>query len=222
MIQKPAAQGNYKTGRRNPISRITFHHIVGSAESAITKFQTPGVQVSATYVIGSDGAIYQCVREEDTPFTDANADSNSRSITIEHAGPPYTEAMYNASVALVADLIDRYGITDFKRHRDVSDKPTACPGNLDVEWIIKQAKEKDMLDAPHQAALFVAFLGRLPEEEEVDRDVGKKTTEAMINELDQSPEYADKKKRDQQAYTTAAQVNVKPYAGPQLFVEKEQ
>lgn len=153
-IQAPAAYGNYAIGRRNRISRITFHHIVGDAPAAINRFETLGIEVSATYVIGSDGQIYQCVDENNTPYTDANADSNSRTISIEHAGGnaavPYTEAMYRASEQLVAYLIDKYGINDFKRHRDVSDTPTACPGQLDVERIVNNAKAllkgDDMVD----------------------------------------------------------------------------
>lgn len=164
VIQKPAALGNYEKGRRNRISRITFHHIVGDAASAIAKFQTPGVEVSATYVIGSDGQIYQCVSENDTAYCDSNPDSNSRTISIEHAGPPYAEAMYNASATLVADLIQRYGIQDFKRHRDVSEVPTLCPGSLDVERIINKAKEpevkptgKQIDDAINQARILAGF-----------------------------------------------------------------
>lgn len=144
-VWKPAATGNFSAGRRLPISQITFHHIAGDAAGAIARFQTAGVQVSATYVIGSDGKLYQCVKEGDTPYTDANGDSNARSITIEHAGGhplvPYTEAMYKTSIELVADLVARYGITSFKRHRDVSDTPTACPGTLDVDRIIKGGTE---------------------------------------------------------------------------------
>lgn len=157
-IWKPAAAGNYESGRRNAISRITFHHIVGDAPAAIARFQTAGVQVSATYVIGSDGTLYQCVKEGDTPYTDANADSNSRAITIEHAGPPYAEAMYKTSVGLVGDLIARYGIKDFKRHRDVSDTPTACPGQLDVERIVNEAKGAPMQPTPKQVGDTYRFM----------------------------------------------------------------
>src|SRR5687767_9556222 len=120
VIQKPAAIGNYAKGRRAKISRITFHHVVGDAPAAIARFQKSGVEVSSTYVVSSTGVIYQCVAEEDTPYTDANSDSNARSITIEHAGGhpsvPYTEAMYQASIRLVSYLIRKYGISDFKRH----------------------------------------------------------------------------------------------------------
>lgn len=64
---------------------------------------------------------------------------------------------------------------------------------------IKEGGEA-MLDASHQATLFVAYLGRLPQQAEVDRDVGKISTDTMINNLDQSSEYAAKKSRDEAAY----------------------
>lgn len=76
----------------------------------------------------------------------------------------------------------------------------------------------EMLDAAHQSALFAAFLGRLPTPAEVQRDVGKITVDTMINNLDSSSEYADKKKRDQQAYDALNNQSkqFKPYTGPQL------
>lgn len=79
----------------------------------------------------------------------------------------------------------------------------------------------NMIDAAHQATLFVAYLGRLPEPAEVTRDVGNKTTDTMINELDSSSEYADKKKRDATAYAALAnQVDsFTPYSGPELFTK---
>lgn len=142
---------NYQVGRARVIDQITFHHIVGDAPAAIARFRDNTQQVSATYVIGSDGTIYQCVAEKDTPYTDANFDSNSRAITIEHAGGhasvPYTEAMYKASAQLVSWIISRYNITRFMRHRDVSQKPTACPGNLDVERIIREAKSEEIMQS---------------------------------------------------------------------------
>jgi hypothetical protein len=155
VVRKPAAEGNYAVGRRLPISRITWHHIAGDALGAIARFQTPDEQVSADYVIGSDGTIYQCVDEANTAYCDGNADSNARTISIEHAGGiasvPYTDRMYAASIELVKDLIDRYGITDFQRHRDVIDRTaypggTACPGELDVERIIEAAQGGDVAE----------------------------------------------------------------------------
>jgi hypothetical protein len=135
----------YTKGRSKPISRITFHHIVGDAPAAINTFNSGNRGDSSSYIIGSDGKIYQYVPENDTPWTDANWDSNCRSITIEHAGGhpsvPYTAEMYEASAQLVAYLINKYGIGDFKRHRDVSTTPTACPGELNVEAIVNRAHQ---------------------------------------------------------------------------------
>lgn len=79
----------------------------------------------------------------------------------------------------------------------------------------------DYIKAPQHASLWAAYFNRAPTKEEVDRDVGKKTYESMVNELDQSSEFADKKKRDQQAYDALNNSNVQPYNGPQLFVEKD-
>ncbi len=150
VIVKLAAPGNYDQGREQPISRITFHHIVGDAGSAIARFKNPTVFVSSNYIIGSDGQIYENVPENDTAWCDGSWDSNSRTISIEHAGGhpsvPYTAAMYEASARLVAYLIDKYGIRDFQRHRDVIDRSrypggTACSGGLDVQAIIDRANQ---------------------------------------------------------------------------------
>lgn len=142
---RQARAGNYTPGRSLPISRITFHHIVGDANGALARFEDTSDGVSSNYVIGSNGATFQCVADNDTPHTDANWDSNQRAITIEHAGGhpavPYTAQMYEASARLVAYLINHYGISDFKRHRDVSRTPTACPDGLDVESIIARARQ---------------------------------------------------------------------------------
>lgn len=169
VIQKPAAQGNYASGRKQRISRITFHHIVGDAPGALGRFLTPGVEVSAHYVIGSNGTIYQCVDDNNTAYCDGSSDSNARSISIEHAGGsetvPYTGPMYAASAELVRYLIGKYGISDFQRHRDVIDKSaypggTACPGTLDVERILKAAKGEEVFNEGDRVNLNAYWFGK--------------------------------------------------------------
>jgi N-acetyl-anhydromuramyl-L-alanine amidase AmpD len=132
---------NYGKGRTVGIDTIVFHHIVGDAAGAIARFRQSGVQVSSTYIIGSDGQVYYTVSEANTPYTNGNYQENSRSITIEHAGGhstvPYTEAMYRASINLVRDIRSRHNITRFLRHKDIV--ATACPGGLDVERIIRES-----------------------------------------------------------------------------------
>lgn len=132
---------NYRVGRTKPIDTIVFHHIVGDAPAAIARFKTPGVEVSSTYIISSTGQVYLAVKEANTPYTNGY-DWNPRSITIEHAGGtasvPYTEAMYKASIELCRAIMSRHKIVNFKRHREIM--ATACPGGLNVERIVKEAK----------------------------------------------------------------------------------
>lgn len=189
---------NFQQGRAAAIDQITFHHIVGDAPAAISRFQKYGEQVSSTYIIGSDGRIYQCVAERDTPYTDANFSSNSRAITIEHAGGidsvPYTDAMYAASAKLCASIMSRYNITRFMRHRDVSSVPTACPGALDVERILRQAKGVDEMinDSPQEFSrwtkLHEQIRGRKPTHDEFERAALNRTWLQAMEILSDDPE----------------------------------
>jgi hypothetical protein len=142
-IRASIPASNYTRGRGGKaIDTIVFHHIVGDAGAAIARFRQPGVEVSSTYIIGSDGQVYYTVDEANTPYTNGNYAWNQRSITIEHAGGgggvPYTEAMYQASINLVRSIMARHRITNIKRHRDIV--ATACPGGLNVERIVNEAK----------------------------------------------------------------------------------
>lgn len=141
-IRKSILSSNYGGPRGRKVDTIVFHHIVGDAPAAISRFKTAGEQVSSTYIIGSDGTVYYTVDEKNTPYTNGDSDWNRRSITIEHAGPPYSEKMYKASIALCQSIRKRHNIKYFKRHRDLY--PTECPGKLNVERIVKASKGEDM------------------------------------------------------------------------------
>lgn len=78
---------------------------------------------------------------------------------------------------------------------------------------ILRKKGEDMPDyikAPQHAALFARYFGRMPLPGEVQRDVGKKTYEQMINELGESDEHkkwlAYERPRLQQLITTDQEV----------------
>lgn len=142
----PAAVTNFAPGRSgNPISMLIDHWTTGSKESALAHFQQPGTVVSAHYIVGQDGSIWQAVFDEDTAFQAGDLAVNELSIGIEHeAGPtlPPSEALYAASAWLHAYLAEKYGLrlevgVTVKRHRDII--PTACPGTLDVERIVNEA-----------------------------------------------------------------------------------
>jgi N-acetylmuramoyl-L-alanine amidase len=61
---------NYTPGRGgNPIDLIVIHYTAsGSAEGTISWFKNPRARVSAHYLVGKDGTIYQLVRDEDTAW----------------------------------------------------------------------------------------------------------------------------------------------------------
>lgn len=140
-IRKTIPDSNHGGTRPVKVDTLVYHHIVGDAPAAIARFRQPNVQVSSTYIIGSDGEVYYTVSENLIPYTNGSYPSNCRSITIEHAGGtpsvPYTEKMYQASIKLCADLRKRYDIKNFKRHSDII--ATECPGKLDVERIVKES-----------------------------------------------------------------------------------
>jgi hypothetical protein len=156
-----AHPNNYTVGRPGASrdGRNTFHHVVGSRESAVIVFNQPTRGASSHFVVGAD-IIDQCVDINNTAWCDGNWESNLRTISVEHEGGqngtgPYSDAMYEQAAKLCAWLRDNYGVTRYVRHREVSLKATACPGGLDVEriWarasaIIKQYNEPVTPPAP--------------------------------------------------------------------------
>lgn len=133
---------NYTVGRLRPIRYITFHHVVGSDDSAVNKFKTAGVSVSAHFVCG-DTKITQMVDLNNTAWCNGNWDSNNECITIEHEGDwrngYRNQAVIDNSAKLVAWLRTVYPNIGFNRHRDV--KATACPADLPVEEIWNKASK---------------------------------------------------------------------------------
>lgn len=123
----------------------TFHHVVGSRESAVVVFNQPTRGASAHFVVGGD-IIDQCVDISNTAWADGNWDHNIRAITVEHEGGwngtgPYSDEMYEQAANLCAWLRENYGVVRYVRHRDVSTKSTACPGGLDVERIWARSQQ---------------------------------------------------------------------------------
>ena len=143
-----AHPNNFMIGRNGTaIDRIVLHWIVGTLESADVTFKNPNRIASAHYGIGDD-EIHQYVKEEDTAFANGNWTMNLRAISIEHEGGPdlpISNLTYETSAKLVAGIAKEYSIPldrdHVKKHKEVSDNPTACPGTLDIDRIIVKAKE---------------------------------------------------------------------------------
>lgn len=147
LINIAANGANFMFGRNGtPVRKITYHHVVGPASSAVAKFQQP-IQVSAHFVVDTD-KIYCMVNTDDTAYCNGNWASNLESVTIEHAGTWLNgfrdEGVIEQSAKLTAWLRSLYPNATPNRHRDVM--ATQCPGDLPVEEI--WARASDLLDPP--------------------------------------------------------------------------
>jgi N-acetyl-anhydromuramyl-L-alanine amidase AmpD len=117
----PAADTSQQKGRPGKINYVVIHDIEGSGSSAVNTFQTPNSeQSSAHYVIDKNGKAVQMVREADIANHAFHSVLNAYAIGIEHSGHmaanEYTQAEYDASAALVAQIVKRYGIPIDRQH----------------------------------------------------------------------------------------------------------
>ena len=157
ITQVTIPQSNYQKGRGGKkIEFVVLHWIVGNLAAADASFQNPQRIASATYGIGHT-EIHQYVKEEDTPYTNSNFDSNQRSVTIEHEGGQLlsngtrqtpSEDTHKTSIQLVADICKRNNIpcdrAHVKKHSEIS--ATQCPGSLNIDRIVTEAAK--IVNAP--------------------------------------------------------------------------
>ncbi len=107
---------NYQNASRSgsDVDTVIIHTVQGSYSGAISWFHNCSAYVSAHYVVSTTGAITQVVDEADIGWHVSCW--NSFTIGIEHEGYAedpgtwYTDAMYEASAALTADILDRWSI----------------------------------------------------------------------------------------------------------------
>jgi hypothetical protein len=120
-----ASSSNYTNDSRgaSDIDYVIIHTVQGSYSGCISWFQNSSANVSAHYVVrSSDGEVTQMVQEEDVGWHAGNWAYNQASVGIEHEGyvdDPgtwYTDAMYNGSAALTADIASRNGIPIDRNH----------------------------------------------------------------------------------------------------------
>ncbi len=120
----PAAAGNFDPENRpveEKIDMVIVHDIEGPASSAISIFQDPKRVVSAHYIVGGDGQVYQMVREHNVGYHAGNRSINHRSIGIETEGYAYrpgwfSPTIYEAEARLVRDITRRYAIPRDRTH----------------------------------------------------------------------------------------------------------
>lgn len=135
---------------RHKIDRIVIHHNAGTSDENArrTWYVSTGIGTSAHYQITPD-KIWGCVGENSVAYHAGDYGMNQRSIGIEHlnsTGAPswqIAEGTYQNSAKLIADICRRYNIPIDRQHiighREVS--ATACPGGIDLDKLIRLAKE---------------------------------------------------------------------------------
>ncbi|MEE4421463.1 N-acetylmuramoyl-L-alanine amidase [Streptomyces bugieae] len=119
-----ASGANYRRADRPadyPVDRVVIHVVQGSYATALRVFRNADHEAAAHYVVRKDGHIAQMVRELDVAFHAGNRGFNERSIGIEHEGfvdrpEGFTDAMYESSARLTADICRRYGFPADREH----------------------------------------------------------------------------------------------------------
>lgn len=116
---------HYST-RKSPIDAVIVHCVVGqwTAKTGCDYFATTTRECSANYVVGKDGSIGLSVEEKNRAWTSGGSYTvngitgaawDHRAVTIEVASDtaePYaiTDAAYEATIKLLADICQRNGI----------------------------------------------------------------------------------------------------------------
>lgn len=124
---------------RRPQYVILHHTTNDTAVQALATLTNPGLMVSAHYLVGRDGTVYQLVDERHRAWHagasrwGSDADINSASIGIEldnNGHEPYPEAQLQALLALLADVKARHDIPreNFLAHGDVAPGRKVDPG----------------------------------------------------------------------------------------------
>lgn len=163
---------NFHAGRDGyAVLGVVIHVTEGSEESAVSWFRSATSGVSAHYLVAKDGTVRQFVAESDSAnhcgvvdrptaklvLAHAATNPNRFLLGIEHEGMgdvDLTAAQRTASVALVRDVCRRHGIPidrdHILRHHEIRFGKT-CPGAIDVELLVAQAKWAEVTGAPPTA-----------------------------------------------------------------------
>jgi N-acetyl-anhydromuramyl-L-alanine amidase AmpD len=148
----------YKSSRNGTkVTTIVLHHMAStSLDGVLSMWINATRQGSANYAIGNEGQIIGAVDEDLRSWSLANAAFDSKSITFEIENEalggswPVSSAAHEATAKVVADICQRYGIainrTNILGHREVYSRygvgySTACPGGLNMDWIVNRANQ---------------------------------------------------------------------------------
>jgi len=148
---------------------IVYHIMDGTLKGTDSWFRNPNAKASAHYGIGRNGEIHQYVKEEDAAWHAGavrkpswsllkdypHVNPNLITIGIEHEGKPgepFTEEMFQATLALTREIIKRWNIPVDDEHLighyriDSVNRPNDPGPTFPWERLFRELKGED--DAP--------------------------------------------------------------------------
>ncbi|MBI4137020.1 N-acetylmuramoyl-L-alanine amidase [Candidatus Roizmanbacteria bacterium] len=122
---------NYSILNNRKILGVVLHITEGTVESTINWFRSVESGVSAHYLVGKDGQVYQFVREEDIAWSNGrinkpswnllpkDQNGNTHTISVEHEGystDVWPEKQKQASADLIKDICVRNNLPIDREH----------------------------------------------------------------------------------------------------------
>lgn len=138
--------GNYMKGRQGvSVDTLVYHHVDGSLPSADAVFRNPASVKSAHFAVGGQ-EVHQYVPVADTAFGAGDWRTNLRSVNKEHQDEPgggFSDETYETSAQNSAQIARFLGkkVGDLRHLPHSAIVPTACPGGLDIDRIVRRAME---------------------------------------------------------------------------------
>lgn len=171
-------QSSQRSSREgNRVQYMLWHHtasVSGHGDGVVAMMVNATRRVSSNYVFGSDGWLWNVVDEDFRAWTSGSTTDGGKgalfdrkSITSEccnSTGAPswlQSDAFYAKAAALAVDVYRRYGVPLDRDHhlghrelyiRFRASYPTACPGGMDIDRILAQARALLDPNAPDPTA----------------------------------------------------------------------
>jgi len=143
-LWQPSPNFGERRGGARPALIVLHYTAMTSAEAALARLCDPAHQVSAHYLIGADGTLWQMVDESHRAWHAGSGcwggceDVNSRSIGIEldnDGSAPFAEPMMARLEALLVDLLTAYDLPPERviGHSDLAPERKTDPGRR-FDW----------------------------------------------------------------------------------------
>lgn len=218
----PGSQVYATWGQPRAIKGIAIHwwgdpNTNPTYEGVISHFESPSAGVSAHFVAtGTGRRVAQLVNFQDAAW--ATNSANPWTIAIE-CDPRCRPEDYDVVAELIAQIRSAYGDLPLYPHKQFV--ATACPGNYDLVRLDRLARTKDgsgdwgnvknkggttapkptqptqgddMITRKGLDAVFLAYLGRIPDAGAYTHYVGKFTVDFVVDDVKKSAEYATHQK----------------------------